>query len=1064
MNNSTNNTPHPGTPDQQGDENRSHQTGAEPGYHKKSWIEQLLGRPYFIYSFLTLFLFLGIMGYSRVDRKLFPESNYPEIAVVIVEPGGSAKTIAANISVPVEEELYTLDKIRRVYSTTIDEVSVIRAEFEYSKDLEMAASDVANSIAKIRSTLPGDIQEPQIHKISAATDPVLVIAVSPGEQSGLSLEDVRQLAENHLKQELIKLPGVANVDVFGGYKKEIQIIVDKDRLDRYGLGIGRVLAALRADNQDFAIGYVTGEAGRFLLKVPARQDTIDGLKALRLGENVTLADVAKVYFGHYENTAGYFGGNREAIALSVQRGLDADVIRTIKAVEKELKKIKKKYPALVFQITDTQKDTIVQSTQNMFESLRDAILMSTFVVFLFLASFRQVLVVLVTIPLVYASTVALMWLVGLEFNVVTLTGIILALGLLLDDAVVVMENIERHYRELGSEIHHAVLEGTKEIMFADLSGTVTTMIALAPILFVGGYPQTVFRPLTSTLLLALAASYIISITAVPLLSLNILTLRQPWLLAAEDFFHRITSRGNEAIQSFFAALVRAALARKLVAVFYFVALLISFGVAMRGVMPTVGRELMPPMDTGGVLVKITTDPNLPIESSQEIVRKATAILAENGKLDYLSSAIGSEPGVLSIGSGSGTDHISITATYVNRFERKDTIWEIEHRLRPQLAAIEHIMRLDVVDYGATALSSIRANIDIMLSGPNFKDLVAAGDLVEKALYKTRGVVSVNRTWDMNRTVYNLIINRRQAAHYNLSNEDITGQLKSLLRGALVGTFPAANAIDFGVRVWLPADQRDRLELLPTLLIDTPGGDKVPLGLLATIQRELEPTVINREGLNYTLNVYGYREKAAISHIMDDFNRNFKGTTLPRSVSMEQVGDIKEFANSAGRMGRAIGFAVVLIFFTLITFFDSIKVSLMIILSIPLTIIGASWTLLLLGYHVSMPAMMGFILLSGIIVNNAILLIHFAQEKMAEGMNKRDAMLESIRIRTRPVLMTAFAVAAGMLPVALGNAIGLERLAPLGAVAIGGLLIGTFLTLLFIPLLFIWTTKEQTIST
>ncbi len=1022
----------------------------------KSWIERLLGRPYLIYSFLTLFLFLGVMGYGRIDRKLFPESNYPEIAVVIVQPGGSAKTIAANVAVPVEEELYTLDRIRRVYSTTIDEVSVIRAEFEYSKDLEMAASDVATALGKIRSSLPGDILEPQIHKISAATAPVLVIAISPRDTTSLS--DIRQLAENVLVQRLLKLPGVANVDVFGGYKKEVQIIVDKTKLDRYGLGIGQVLATIRANNRDFAIGFLTSDRSRYLLKSPARAGSIPALADLRLTPDIRLGDVAEISFSHYENTSAYYGNGHQAIALAVQRGLDADVVRTIEAVEKDLVLLRARYPGLRFEITDTQKDTIVQSTDNMFESLRDAILMSTLVVFLFLASFRQVLVVLITIPLVYASTVALMWLIGLEFNVVTLTGIILALGLLLDDAVVVMENIERHYRELGTGIRRAVLEGTREIMFADLSGTVTTMIALAPILFVGGYPQTVFRPLTSTLLLALAASYVISITAVPLLSLRILAMDHPLLLRAEGFFHRITSRGNEAIQGFFAFLVRAALERKLVAVLYFVVLFVSFAVSMRGVMPTVGRELMPPMDTGGVLVKITTDPNLPIEASQAVVNQVNRVLARADRLDYLSTAIGSEPGVLSIGSGSGSDHVAITATYVNRYERSDSIWDIEHRLRPQLAQIEHIKRLDVVDYGATALSSIRANIDVMLSGPDFDDLVRAGDMVEKALYRTRGVVSVNRTWDIDKTVYNLAINPERAAFYGLSYSDITDQLQALLRGAMVATFPAANAIDFGVRVWLPAEQRDRPGLLSTLLIDTPAQGRIPLSALATVSRELEPGIISREGLNYTLNVYGYREKAAISHIMDDFAENFQGTVLPQSVTMEQVGDVKEFANSAGRMARAIGYSVILIFLTLIIFFDSIRVSLIIILSIPLTIVGASWTLLLLNYHVSMPAMMGFILLSGIIVNNAILLIHFAQEKMAEGMDKRSAMIESIRIRTRPVLMTAFAVAAGMLPVALGNAIGLERLAPLGAVAIGGLLVGTFLTLLFIPLLFIWTTR------
>jgi len=1021
-----------------------------------SFIERLLQRPYFIYSFLALFIFLGIAGYQKVDRKLFPESNYPEIAVVIIQPGGSAKTLAANVAVPMEEELYSLDKIRRVFSTTIDEVSVIRAEFEYSKDLDMAASDVTNSINKIRSALPPDIKEPQVHKISAATAPIVIIGIS---SDSIPLPDIRQFAENELRRELLKTPGVANVDIFGSYKKEVQIIIDKAQLDQYGLGLTAVLATLQSNNKDYAIGFISNAKSRYLLKSPGKEDTVPGLRALRLTPDVRLGDVSDIYFGHYENSSGYYGNGRESIALSIQRGLNADVINTIDRVEEKLKNIKKQYPNLRFEITDTQKDIIVQSTENMFEALRDAIIMSTIVVFFFLASFRQVLVVLATIPVVYATIIALMWIVGIEFNVVTLTGIILALGLLLDDTVVVMENIERHYKKGGSDIRKSVLSGTKEIMFADLSGTITTMIALTPILFVGGYPQTIFRPLVGTLLLALAASYVISITAVPLLSLKILTMEQPWVLRLENFFHHITDFVNDQIRTFFSAAVSLALRSKIVALAYFICLALLFVVSVQSVMPTVGQELMPPMDTGGVKVNIVTDPNLPIETSQRIVEEVNTILTENGPLLRLSSAIGSEPGVLSIGSGSGTDHIAITATYVNRYERDESIWEIEHRLRPLLARIDNIKSLEVVDYGATAMASIRASIDVTLSSQSFADLETAGDLVEKALYKTRGIVSVARTWDKDKTVYNLEIDQARAAMYGLKSADIAGQLQAVLRGALVASLPLQNSVDFGVRVWLPAGQRDSVDILQSTLLDSPKG-KIPLAAIASFKSEQEPGIITREGLNYTLNVYGSREKAAISHIMADFDKAFKGSKLPSSVTMEQSGDIKQFKSAAGRMVGAIGFAVILIFFTLIALFNSIRVAIMIVLSIPLTIIGASWTNLILDYHVSMPAMMGFILLSGIIVNNAILLIHFAQEKMAEGLAKKEAMLESIRIRTRPVLMTAFAVSAGMLPVALGSAIGLERLAPLGAVAIGGLIVGTFLTLLFIPLIFIMVTKED----
>ena len=1022
-----------------------------------SWIERLLGRPSLIYSFLVLFLFLGLMGYRSLDRKLFPDSNYPEVAVVIVEPGASAQSLAANVAVPVEEELYTLDLVRRVYSTTIDEVCVIRAEFDYAKDLDTAASDVSNALAKIRATLPPDIREPQIHKISAATAPVVVIAMSP--RRGGDLAQVRQLAEQQIRRRLLRLPGVANVDVFGGYRKELQIVVDKERLDRFGLSLGRVLAVLQKDDRDRAIGFLSGDRRRWLIRAPGREESVAGLAALPLGPSVTLGDVARIHFGPYENTSGYYGNGREAIALAVQRGRRAGVIRTIEAVEAELERLRADYPGVRFQITDTQKDIIVQSTRNMFESLRDAILMSVLVVFFFLASFRQVLVVLFTIPLVYASTVALMWLVGIEFNVVTLTAIILALGLLLDDAVVVMENIERHYQEAGEDIRGAVLRGTREIMFADLSGTVTTMIALAPILFVGGYPQTIFRPLTGTLLLALGASYLISITAVPLLSLRILALRWRWLLRAEAVFARVTGAFNRAVQGFFARVVEAALERRLLAGVYLGVLGVLFVISLKVVMPLVGQELLPPMDTGGIQVRIVTDPNLPIAASRRVVEQAGRILADSGRLLRLSAAIGSEPGVLSLGSGSGLDHIAITATYVDRYQRRDSIWDIERRLRRRLARLENVRSVDVFDYGATALSSIRANLDLMISGPDFATLSAAADQVEKAMYRTRGLVSVGRTWHRDKTVYELKLDRRLAAHYGLSQEDVARQLQWVLRGVAAASFPATNSRDFAVRLWLPAAQRDRLERLQTLLIDTPKGEKIPLGAIASLGRGREPSVIYREGLDYTIEVYGYREKAAISHLMDRFAAQLARVKLPPAVETRQVGDIKEFRSAAGRMLKAIAFAVILIFLTLIVFFDSLKVSLMIIFSIPLTLIGASWTLLLLGYHVSMPAMMGFILLSGIIVNNAILLIHFAQERMAEGLDPRRAMLESIRIRTRPVLMTALAVAAGMLPVALGWAVGLERLAPLGAVAIGGLLVGTFLTLVFIPLVFIWTTRK-----
>ncbi len=1026
-----------------------------------SWVERILRKPHIILAFLALFVLTGITGYNKMHRNLFPNSNYPEVALVIVQPGASAKTMASNIAVPVEEELYALDEIRRAYSNTIDEVTVIKAEFEYSKDIDTAVNDVTTALSKIRAKLPKDIKEPQIIKITEATAPVLVVAMSPKGNTALTLEDIRDLASSHIKHTLLKTKGIANVDIFGGYDKELQIIVDKEKLDSYQLSLGQVIATIQKNDNEYAVGFVSNTEHRYLLKSQGKRDQVSTLKALMLTPEVKLSDVATVYFGHYENAAAYYGNGKAAIALSIQRSVSADVIQTINKAEHVIADFKRQYPNINFEVSDTQKETIEQSTTNMFESLRDAIIMSTIVVFLFLASFRQILIVLVTIPLVYTSTIALMHLFGIDFNVITLTAIILALGLLLDDTVVVMENIERHYRELGKEIQTAVFDGTKEIMFADFSGTVTTMLALSPMLFVGGYPQTIFAPLVSTLLLALVASYVISIIAVPLLSLYILSIKNPTLLKVENAFHSVIGRANDMVQGFFSAIVSAITASRRLGFISVAVLIALFLISVKVVMPVVGQELMPPMDTGGVNIQVTTDANLPIEKSELIMKKINKIIEEQGEVLRISGSIGSEAGVLSIGSGSGIDHLFVIATYVDRYQREADIWEISRDLRKEIAKIPHVKYLDISPAGSTAMSSIKASVDARLSSTDLNLLQSSGIEVEKALKKTQGIVSTSISWDMDKVVYNLNIDEAEAMRYGLKRSDVTSQLQLALRGAPVAAFAKENSIDYLVRVWLPKKQIDDFDTILGMLIDTSKG-LIPLNKIATLDSIKEPSSITRDGLEYTLEVYGNREKGAISHIMESFEKQLEEVTLPQGVELEQVGDVKQFKAAAGRMVSAILVAVVLMFFTLIVMFANVKISLMILFSIPLTVIGASWTMLSVGYHVSMPAMMGFMLLSGVIVNNAILLIHFALEQIQAGMNTKDAMMESLKIRTRPVLMTAIAVSVGMLPVAQGAAIGLERLAPLGTVAIGGLIVGTFMTLVFIPIVFIWTVKEENV--
>ena len=1023
----------------------------------KNFIDFILKRPHFVFSLILAFSLLGVIGLFKIKQKLFPDVNRPQIAVVVVEPGASAKDMAENVAIPIERQLYTIDKVRKVSSSSKDEVAVITAEFEYSKDLGEASTDVQNEVNKVKSLLPKDIKEPQIYKITDATNPVLVIAVSPKNNS-ISYADLRQLAENQLKNELLKLPDVANVDVFGGYKKEVLIYIDKNKLNQYGIPISEVIAKIQQINRDIPIGVVQNSQNQFLIKSLNKGKNLEDIRNIYIRPNVKLKDIAEIKYDYFINKSLYYGNGKKAIALAVQRQLSSDTLKTIEEVKKKIEELKAKYPNLNFEIADTQEKIIRLSNINMLEALRDAIIMTSIVIFLFLANIRQMIIASLSIPFVYLITIAIMWLLGMEFHIVSLTAIILALGMLIDDAVVVLENIERHLQELKEDIKTAVINGTKEVVFAVLSGTIATTAVLIPLLFVGDYPQKIFRPLAATLIIAVIVSYFVSLTFIPLIA--------PFLLKKdgsknrlEIIVYNISEKILNPLKNLYVAIVSLVFRKKRVAIPLFVFVIMMLIVAGRVIVPTVGREIMPPMDTGIVKGKIVADSNLSIDKVEDIVRKISDILKKDKNVEMFSISVGSEPGVFSMGKAETSQTINLTIHYIDRFHRDKNIWQIEEELTKKIWQIPNIKYVNIFDYGATPLSTIKGNLDVMISGDDFKELDKLGNKVLEVAYKTKGLASVSKSWDYDKVVYNLKIDRQKALEYGLTPYQIALQISSKIRGIPVSLLSVPNENSLSVKIAYKDIYRDTPLDINNIYIDSKKG-KIPLSAVATLEKIIEPTIITRQGLNYTIDILGYRQKAAITHIVSSFEKEFKKADikLPPDYTLSHEGDIKEMNDAMKRMIKAIGLGILLLFFALAPAFSSFISPLAIIFAIPLSIIGASWSILAMGYHQSMPGLMGIVLLAGIITKNSILLIDFIQDRLKAGKSLEDAIIESIKIRTRPVLMTAFGTSVGMIPIALGMALGLERLAPLGTVAIGGLIVGTFLTLVYVPLFYYFLFK------
>jgi multidrug efflux pump subunit AcrB len=1023
----------------------------------RSFIDFVFKRKHFILSVILALTFLGVVGLFKIKQKLFPDSNRPQIAVVVIQNGASAKDMAENVAIPIEQRLYTLDKVRKVYSTSKDEVSVINVEFEYTKDIGEAATDVQNEISKIRYLLPKDIKEPQIYKITDATPPVIVLSVYPKDDS-LSLADLRELAENKIKNDLLRIKSVANVDVFGGYRKEVFIEIDKEKLNKYKIPFSLVLARIKESNLDIPIGLIVNKDNEFLIKSLNKGRSLEDIKNIYITPNIKLSDIATIKYDYYINNSLYYGNGKKAIALAIQRQPNGDALKTIDDVKAVIPKLEAKYPNLKFEISDTQEKIIRLSNLNMLEALRDAIIMTSVVIFFFLANIRQMIISALSIPFVYGITIGIMWLFGMEFNIVTLTGIILALGMLIDDAIVVLENIERHLHELKEDIKTAVINGTKEVVFPVLAGTIATSVVLIPLLFVGDFPQRIFRPLAETLLIAVIVSYFVSLSFIPLVS--------PFLLKKtenKNRLERITFNISEKLlkplRSIYISAVNLVFKRKILAIPYFVFIVFMLIFSLKIVLPLVGKEIMPPMDTGIVKGTIAADSNLSIEQVEEIVKKINKILEKDKNVKMISIAVGSEPGVLTMGKAESPQTINLTIHYIDRFHRDKSIWEIEEELRNKIWEIPNIKYVHIFDYGATPLSTIKGNLDVMVRGDDLKELDEIGNKLLEIGYKTKGIVSVSKTWDLDKIVYDLKIDRQKALEYGLTPYAIATQLGSKIRGIPISIYNQQNEKGIFIRVIYKEKYRDNKLDLYSMYIDSPKG-KIPLTAVASIEKRVEPSVITREDLGYTIDIIGYREKASISHIVESFDKNLKesGFVLPAGYELSHEGDIKQLMDSLKRMLMAIALGIVLLFFALAPAFRSFLSPIAVIFAIPLSIIGAAWSILAADYHQSMPGLMGIVLLAGIITKNSILLIDFIQMALEKGKKIEEAIIDSIKIRTRPVLMTAFGTSIGMVPIAFGWALGLERLAPLGMVAIGGLIVGTFLTLVYVPLLFYFLHK------
>ncbi|KXS45134.1 MAG: cation/multidrug efflux pump [Candidatus Frackibacter sp. T328-2] len=1005
-------------------------------------------KPYTVVASVLIILLLGVLAFNTLQVKLYPELNPTVITVMTEYSGVSAVDVDELINEPLEDELGTVEGIKSIEAKAQQGISIVTAEFGYEKDINVAAVDIQNVINRIRNQLPKDIEEPKVLKVDSSNKPVLTISVN-----GLnSLVKLRSLVENEIRPQFQVVDGISAVNLFGGLEREVTIAIDKNKLKAYQIPINAITQRIKNENVNKPAGKITTKKNEYLIRAIGEYEKIKDLKNIVIsnfnGRLVKLGDVARVKDSHVEKRSQFRVNGKETVAINIKKTDEANTVKVVKKAKRVLSNLKQDYPQLTFEIVDDQSDLVNIVVNSMVSSLRSGIILTIIILFLYLTSVRSTLIVALSIPATFLVALALIKLSGLTLNMVTMSGLILATGMLVDDSIVVTESIVRHIK-LGKSPYRAAIKGAKEIMLASMAGTTTSIIVLLPLIFVGGFVQQMFRPLALTLVFAWTASVILSLTFIPFLA-SVILKRDNGLNRLEKYVS-FFSKGVDFLREKYIQILEFGLGKWYIVI----PLILMIFVGTIRMVPQIGAEKLPKMDSGQIYISIESEPGSSLKKTSNIVKQVEEILAQEEEIVTFSSQIGFESGSLSSNKTGaiGVQQANISVILTDRHDRQESIWQIEDRIRTKIAKIPGIRSAVVREVGTTVLSTTEAPVVVRISGADLKKLEKIANEIKDKISNVQGLSNIATTWTLNNPEYHLDLDHQRLADLNLTANEVVKQTMIGLEGLEVSKFNLPYKDDLDIRVKYQEEDQNQLTDLDEVMIKSPNGPVIPLKSLVEIKKSKEANLITREDFKKTIKILAYNQGRPLSKVANEVKARLQKANLPAGYEAKLVGQQEDLKKSMKRMGISFVLAILLVYIVLISQFKSFGQPLIIMLAIPLELIGVVGALFITGKYLSLPAMMGIILVTGIVVNNSILLIDRTISNREEGLDLKEAIIEAAATRFRPILMTVTSTIGGMLPLALALAIGSERFAPLATSVMGGLIVSTFLTLILIPVVY-----------
>lgn len=1011
-----------------------------------NWAGFSIKNRYTIYALALAIFVFGVQSYLTLPISLFPETTPPIVTIITQYPGATALDVADKLSENIEEEVAALDGIAKVTSKSQDGLSVVTAEFQYDVSVDLAAVDVQNGVSRIRGSLPPSVVEPRILKISSTDKPVITLGVSAHDGD---LKKVRQIADDKIAPALQRLSGVASVDIFGGFRRQINISVDRDLMEASGITLGTVSRAIQDANVSRPLGTIDNNRREVLLRFDESLTSVEQIKGIPIqnetNQRLLIGDIADVLDGSADARSSFMTNGAEVVAVQVLQQDDANTVDVVERVTAELPNLRHLYPELKFDIATEEGTFTEQVTSNMATSIALALFLASLIIFGFLESIRRAFIVSIAMPMSFLLTFALMKLNGVELDLVTLSAIILAVGMVVDGAVVVIENISRNYDKGGKSAKEAAIEGTGEVFFAVLVGVATTIIVLIPFQFLTGFVGKVFGPLSLTMIFAFGSSILMAVTLIPLMFYLFERKKRDkssWIKKYVAPFNH----GMDKLRDGYLVLLDWSLKHRAILL---TGILILF-IGSMALLAARGMEVLPKLDSGSFFISMEAEAGSSFEQTKSIVHEIEDLLSSDEDVINYTSQVGFEPDAKFFGDAGamGVQQAFITVDLVSRKDRDRTIWDIEDELREKIRQIPGIRTAVLKEMGGTAKSSTSAPIDVRISGPDLNQLDIIAKEVAQRARKVEGAVNVYRQWTLERPEVQFTIDRLNTSFYNLTPDYIARETFAAVDGFPVTKMDAADGTDPDIVVRYDSLNRKVLDdVLQTKL--KPG---LPLSSVATTSMQLAPNLITRENLIRTADVLGFTYGRVFSHVIADIESSITDMDIPDGYEIQVTGENSDLQESRSQMLSALLTALIAVYLLMVAQFRSFIHPFTVMLAVPLVVVGAVAGLVITGKVISMSVLIGFILLIGIAVNNSVILIDFILNQI-EGEAREDVVRNSVAIRFRPIMMTTFSTVIGMLPLALEMALGAERFSPMAIVIIGGLTASSLLTMVVVPVFY-----------